>query len=471
MPYTSEGRNTISSYYPSVNGSTLSTPFTAYSKNASQYGYRSAGEYDAAYAAETSATNRNWGDTISLIAAYDRIESAMDTPSSIRSGILPVHERTYTVTEIIAATPTVEIYTNTGAFWQSGQPQLSSNITGYPAFSLDSDIRAVGGNLLRESRPTKPHANLAQWFGELKQFGGMFEVPRELPSELHKYRNSTLDELRRFREGGRAVGSGYLAGQFGWLPFVGELINSLDSIANSGPVLDDFARQSSRLIRRSRSRNTFQGVDTLSGDFGGAGSATAGYNTSLSTGIGISGQNYFRRSLGTSALRFRYNTTVTRSDDFRASALYEYFVADPVGFMGTSKSYAQKAKLILGDPLMSLSTLWELTPWSWAIDWSFNLGGLLSFQESVAEDSLVAHRSSTVWERRVSIITHWEPYYNAPGYTVKTDGNLVSVLNFRQQRRLAGSPYDMGIDWSGFSSQKWFILGALGLAKAPGVKP
>lgn len=266
------------------------------------------------------------------------------------------------------------------------------------------------------------------------------------------------------------MGSGYLAGQFGWLPFIGEVVNSLDSIANSGPILDDFARNSARHIRRSRSRNTYQGVETMTGDFGGSSSPTAGYTTSVS-GMGITGNNAFRRSIGASNLRFRYNTTITRSDDFRTSAMYEFFVADPSGFMGTSKSYAQKAKLILGDPLMSLSTLWELTPWSWAVDWSFNLGGLLSFQESVAEDSLVAHRCSTVFERRVSIVTHWEPYYNSPGYTVQVKGPSISVLNFRQQRRLAGSPYDMGIDWSGFSSQKWFILGALGLAKAPGVKP
>jgi hypothetical protein len=151
--------------------------------------------------------------------------------------------------------------------------------------------------------------------------------------------------------------------------------------------------------------------------------------------------------------------------------MYEYFVADPDGFAGKINEHAQKAKYLLGDPLISLSTLWELTPWTWLSDWSYNLGGLLSFQESVAQDSLVARRCSTVFESRISVVTHWDPYYSAPFGRVDTSGNCISQLNYRWQRRLAGSPYDMGIDWSGFSPQKWFILGALGLTKAPGTKP
>jgi hypothetical protein len=473
MPYTSESRSIPRVYYPTIgpSGSASATPFQSYLQTASQYGFRSKGELDAAYAAEHSRKDRNWGDTISLIAAYDRIERALRDPI-VRTGGDVVHERTYTEQTMQSATPICKLYTSS-VFWQYAQPNMRTNISGMPSLALDTDIRAVGGNMLRESRPTKPHANLGQWFGELGQFGGMFNVPTELPESLAKYSNSTIDELRRFREGGRLVGSGYLGGQFGWLPFVGEVINSLDTIAHSGSLIDEFVRNSAQLIRRKRSRVTYEDVAVYTGTIAGAGSPTAGY-TSSTTLLGTTFSNIVQKSVGVSNFRFDFVTTLTRRDKFRTSALYEYFVADPEGFLGTAQGYAQKAKYLLGDPLLSLSTFWELTPWSWAVDWSYNLGGLLSFQESVAQDSLVARRCSTVFERQVDAITHWTPYLSGTGTGNVVDvqaGKNISLTTYRQQRRLPGSPYDMGIDWSGFSSQKWFILGALGLAKAPGVKP
>jgi len=436
----------------------------------SQYGWRSKGEIDAAYAAVDNAKDLQWGDTISLIAAYDRIDRAMSNPM-VRPGRFDVHDRTYVESHRVSAKPLCQIVFD-GVPAYTAQPNLYSDLISTAAVASDNDIRAVGGNMLRESRPTKPHANLSQWFGELYQFGGMFDVPHELPEQLQKYSGSKLDEFRRFREGGRAVGSGYLAGQFGWLPFVGEVINSLDTIANSGPLLDEFVRNSAKLIPRKRRKTTYQDATSFSGILSGAGDPHTVYTTTqnrLDSVIGLRAQ----KTIGLSNFRFKYDTTVTRVDSYRSSALYEYFVADPSGFLKKAKRFSQEAKYLLGDSNISLSTFWELTPWSWAIDWSFNLGGLLSFQESVAEDGLVARRCSTVWQRDISVVTHWEPFYQTTGnaYVNILDPDLISVTNYRQQRRLAGSPYDMGIDWSGFSTQKWFILGALGLTKAPGVKP
>lgn len=475
MPYVQESRESSDGYYPtggSGSGTKSGTWYQLNSASAAQYGWRSKGEQEAASAAlETSSKKAKWADTISLVAAYDRFERSMSNPI-VRPEGLPVHERTYTETKLHNANPVCRLIdVRTGNTYYTAQPRMGVSFYSVPAMATDTNLRSTGGNMLRESRPTKPYANLGQWFGELKQFGGMFNVPRELPEELVKYKSSSLDELRRFREGGRAVGSGYLASQFGWLPFVGEVINSLDAVANSGKLIDDFVRDSAKLIRRTRRKVTYQDATVYSGTLGGTGLPDVNH-VSSTTQLGAQLTQSWQKSIGLANFKARYVSTVTRVDSFRTSAIFEYFAADPEGFLGTSRRLAQEAKYLLGDPLISLSTFWELAPWSWAIDWSYNLGGLLSFQESVATDSLVARRCSTVFEREISVVTRWEPYFSDSGTSVQYDeGKCTSISTMRQQRRIAGSPYDMGIDWSGFSSQKWFILGAVGLAKAPGVKP
>lgn len=479
MPYVNESKDDTISVPPEMGN--VPAHMIQSTHTAAQYGYRSIGEEDAAYAA-TTKSNRQWADTISTIAAYDRLERATSNPV-VRGTGLVAHERRYSEQRTQSAMPIV----STKVVWNrpgypsttnyvDGQLCLRADITSMDLPISDSAIRSQGGSMLRESRPTKSHANLGQWFGELHEFGGMFNVPRELPGELQKYSGTKLNELRRFREGGRAVGSGYLAGQFGWLPFVGEVINSLDSIANSTGIVDDFVRNSAKLIKRSNRKELGVSVDTAQGSFQvGSGSSSftragVGFNLYKGTSQSFYGFN--------SKLYVDYNATVTQRSQLRTSAIFEYFASDPQGFLGTANSYAQKAKILLGDPLVSLGTFWELAPWSWAIDWHFNLGSLLSYQESVATDGLVMHRGSTVYENVAQVIVHWTPrldYYAPDPYYKSTldsvSGNLISTATKRTQVRLTSSPYDMGVNWSGYSARQWFILGSLGLAKAPGVQP
>jgi hypothetical protein len=329
---------------------------------------------------------------------------------------------------------------------------------------------------MRSSRPTTPAANLTQWFGELRQFGGMFSGVNSTFRPDVALAPGNVGELARYREAGRTIGSGYIAGQFAWIPFFGEVYNSLVALANADKIIDQFLRDSAKLVYRKRTKQAYDAAVTFTGDIVGDGSPT---NLALSTVHnvldGVSIQHSMKKSLGLPQFRARYSTTVTRQDEYRTSNLWEYFAADPGGWLENIVKYNQQARLILGDPLMSYSTIWELIPWSWFADWTWNFGSFLSFQESVAEDSLASRRSSCLYESRITATTKWELYYGSipmdPGVTpFTTSGNTFSTVDLTQQRRISGSPYDMGIDWSGFSSQKWFILGALGLSVGPGVK-
>lgn len=432
-----------------------------------QYGWRSKGEREAATAAlAATQASANWSDTRDVIAAMDRVERSMTDPL-IRDQDRQVNDRNYTDRITINASPKIKVYRD-GEYRATFNPVLSTDfqLRGVPDPPTDNTMRTIGGDLLRASRPTSPASNLTQWFGELRQFSSGFSVPTKMPDELWN-KPGLRGEIARFRQGGRQVGSGYLAGQFGWIPFFGEVFDALEAVRDSEAIIDQFLRDSGKLVKRTRERPTYN-VASSSTDWRPWGRGTTMYHSQHRAHDGIAYVNRFAKNWTTDRFTIETRNTVIRKEGYRVGALWEFFAADPEGAVGRLKKFSQEARLLLGDPLLSASTLWELAPWSWLVDWRFDLGGLLSFQESVADDSLAARRSYVVWEQEVSVLTHWR-FVPPPTYTLSVE-SAMTTLTQRRQRRRAGTPYDMGIDWSGFSSQQWFILGALGLTKAPGKK-
>lgn len=435
----------------------------------SQYGWRSAGEQKASREALAAIQKgATWSDTTSVIAALDRVERSMSSPLIRDPSNLPVHNRDY-VESVSDGSPSVGTLgdRNKTPVWTITSLH-KSDISRTPALPTESEIRTRGGDQLRASRPAAPSSNLFQWFGELRQFGDLTSVPTDIPKSVWE-RPGIRGEIERFRRGGQAAGSAHLAGQFGWLPFVGELFNVLGAIGESERILDQYLRDSGKLVKRSRSDTLVADAVTVNHGTSGT-NAIGSWGSSTFSGLGVQGSVLSMKGYGNSNYRFRYQTTISRKLVQRSGALWEYFAADPDRVLGKLRRRAQESKAILGDPLLSLSTLWELAPWSWLADWRFDFGSLLSFQESVATDSLAARRSYTILEEDVQVHTRVEPWYSTKGswvYQQTTPGN--GFASRRTQIRRAGSPYDMGINWSGFSTQQWFILGALGLTKAPGI--
>lgn len=433
---------------------------------ANQYGWRSIGESEAAHAAlESLQGSTTWKDTFTVIEAFDRIERATSNPL-IRSP----YDDTVNDRDFTERTSNGKVVQSTvgdpGNPFHFADNLFVTYLTGdFPSLPTENTQRVEGAEILRSARPTRPHSNLTQWFGELRQFGDLTNVTTKIrPQDLNT--PGFRGEVERFRQGGAAVGGAYLAGQFGWVPFFGELLNALEVCANSDALINQFVRDSGKLVRRSRERVLKQEVYTGNGTLNGASS----YNHRTLNYDGIGVQVGWRPGYMSSRLSTTFESTVTVTDKLRAGATWEYFVADPNGSLGRIREFNQRAKLLLGDPLLSYSTLWELAPWSWLVDWHTDIGGLLSFQESVAEDSLVARRAYTSVLRDIDVVTRHDNYhYNTTGTWVGDAPIAHSTASLRQVRRRQGSPYDMGIDWTGYTTQQWFILGALGLTNAPGI--
>lgn len=465
MPYVNESKNE-SSTKRAFSIYTFNPPPTTYFDTqwvdsgivASQYGWRSHGEEAAARRnLQAVQSNAKWKDTAKVIAAMERIERATSNPIIRSQSGWDVHERTYSVQEYSQrVSPTQEI-TQGGKQVMIFTPSFTLGFTPNSAVRTDSFIRTQGGELLRQSRPTSPHASLAQWVGELRDFGSLFRAA----------------DLSSLKGQSRAIGSGYLSWQFALVPFFGDLQQAAQAILDSGPILRQFLLESNKIQHRSRKRILTQDALSVSGSNVGN-NANNGQNeqpSSSSTPYGTI--NYsFRKACGYNAIRSTYKTTLTVTEWIKSFAKFEYFAFDPDGFLERITSYEQKARHLLGLSLTP-DVVWELTPWSWMVDWFFDIGGFLSYQVSVESDSLVCRQSGSVYERTYDLVMHPLVYASNSqqvSFLSKTPTAWNPMLTVRHQRRLPGSPYDMGIDWSGFSTQRWFILGALGMTKGPGIK-
>lgn len=438
----------------------------------SQYGFRSAGELESANTDLIKAQNaaRGWGDGAELLAHFDRLERAHVSPSTYVDECPPVHIRRYSSSDNALTNVHIKVKDNQKVYYSGDAAvRTSCSITGISP--TENEIKAIGSRLIRDSRPTKPHSQMGQWFGEIRDTKSLVKPP-QMPPEFYDFakKRRFVDEVKRFRRGGAATGSAYLAGQFGWLPFVGEVIRAADATLQAEQHLTQWVRDSGRIIKRSRSEVLDQGTFVFSSTYVGLGQkyGTAFSGSSLSSN-GVHVSHGWYKGIGLSNLYADIETTVAWTTSLRAGARFQYFAADPDGTCAKAKRAAQELKLLYGDPLMSLSTAWELIPWSWLADYHVDLGSLLSYQESVATDSLVARSAYQVYQKVASAVSRYT--FGNYGSSWPITGSCLLGAGAKVQQRYPGSPYQWIGEPVDYSPRQWAILGALGLTKGPGTGP
>ena len=110
---------------------------------------------------------------------------------------------------------------------------------------------------------------------------------------------------------------------------------------------------------------------------------------------------------------------------------------------------------------VSPSNVWRATPWSWLIDWGFNVGRSLDRMQEQLLDGVVSkylylmHHDIRRLELRVRV-----PF--KAGDVNLTFHRLIDV----KQRKEAGSPYGFDLSWETFSPMRLAILAALGITRS-----
>lgn len=281
-------------------------------------------------------------------------------------------------------------------------------------------LNAFGTSAIARVLPTNPNSSLSTALAELKQEG----LPR-LPG------SSMRDQVDLARKSGDE----FLNLEFGWLPLVNDVKSFADSVRRSRQIIDQYVRDSDQKIRR---RYTPE--------------ALVSNSTFVGTGL-AHGQNI--QCPGSSVSK-------KTSTQFSFSGAFRYHVPVDSEFLGRLRRYeALSARLF--DTRITPELVWNLAPWSWAIDWFTNTGDVIHNISRLGSDGLVMQYGYAMRHMRVAEIHGGS--YDFTDSVGRQQGYVERSIGSEWKQRVKAHPYGFGIDDTSLTAIQAAILAALGLTR------
>lgn len=327
---------------------------------------------------------------------------------------------------------------------------VSAGVTGSSAidyFPSRDWALSNASQMLRNSVPTAPAMDLLRSIGELKDAKLMFRLSNYRPSSV--------------KEGGSA----YLNQVFGVIPTLQDFQKLCESVLASDRIVRQILRNEDRQVRRTRTRSYKEG------SFQGSFSLPTGATThslvlrdkgNAFGGITLYGPVHAYKPASSWVTPVGVFYRVDWKTVVRSFATFEYFVPRPTGIASRFEDYVLKAKYALGLELQP-STVYDLTAWTWLVNWAADISGLIRYQQAVADNQVVMNRSGFVREMvttlSLGIYTRY-PETSRVLHSSWTNGEASA----RRQIREPGGPYSLLQPWE-LSASQAAILTALGLSR------
>lgn len=311
--------------------------------------------------------------------------------------------------------------------------ELAGSGPKWPTFlhSSTEDLGAKGATAVAQCKPTNAASDLLVALGEL--------VTEGLPSAI----GSRSWQSRTLRA--RNAGDEYLNKEFGWDPLVSDVISFGDTIRNSDVIMSQYERDMGKLVRRRR--NLPQESSS---------SETVLSTSKLPEGIRITTTG--PENTWTPGTWVREDVQSKRT--WFSGAFCYGIPLNSTGREGVA-SLAAEADKLFGISLTP-DVLWELTPWSWAIDWFSNTGDVLSNLSDAVTQGLVMHYGY-IMEHTLHISTYTLEGCTFGGRSIKVPpAQLVSET----KKRVRANPFGFGVSWEDLSPFQLSILAAIGISRS-----
>ncbi len=309
-------------------------------------------------------------------------------------------------------------------------------------------LNALGTQYIQRFRPGNPLGPLGQFLGELR------ELPR-IPTFLK-------NRAKHFRD----LGSEYLNVEFGWKPFIADLVRLYRVQREIRGELDKLIVNNGLRIKRRSKRDVVSVGDDHEYafrpfPFGGVASVVPweGYEDLQLMGPFASAMD--SQISGFSSFDFWTEDVV----ESWFVGTFSYYVPD-IG----SDRWTEKAVATLYGANQIPKTIYDLYPWTWLVDWFSNVGQILSNLASNAVDSEVMENchvmQTRTLERRVKVHLEWDLYEpeigGLPFLSIPpgSDGLEYSFIQ-KEKLRQKASPFGFGVPESSFTARQWAIFAAL----------
>jgi hypothetical protein len=300
-----------------------------------------------------------------------------------------------------------------------------------------SKLSKDGATAVSLSSPTNPATNLGTTLAEMHREG----LP-SLPG-VQTWRNRT--QLLK------AAGSEYLNKEFGWQPLVDEINPVVNAARHSKLVMEQYHSGEGRNTHRS-----FKFPLQHSAGFADMGEQAPAF-------LDLSG--YY-------AFPSKSRRVVSRVSETKRwfEGAFTYALPSSTSSWGKMLGIGSEADKLFGISL-SPDILWELTPWSWAVDWFSNAGDVVNNVTNFGLAGLVM-RYGFMMEESIEKITvengpcafhtnNGKGGEGPPTFSTPCSSGIECVT----KRRGIANPFGFGIGWEGLSPTQLAITAALGITR------
>lgn len=312
------------------------------------------------------------------------------------------------------------IYTRPGS--SSGQPVFPSEDSKY--------LDPYGATAISLVNPGNPNAQAGTAIGEIARDG--LPIPG---ISLWRERASLA----------KAAGSEYLNAVFGWVPLLSDIEDTVESIRTGNVILKNYHDNSGRNVHRE-----FQFDDEISESE----SIVSENESAVVYGGLTNGFNLTNSERG--PLTAHTKTVVRRW----FSGTFTYQANSDNDSFRKMLGYNSDADKLFGLTLTP-DVVWELTPWSWAVDWFSNAGNVIqNFTDFVLAGTVM--RYGYIMEETTTKTTYSLQSAGLQSYagSVPPSSKTITV-----KRRREANPFGFGLSWEGLSPTQLAITAALGITR------
>lgn len=300
--------------------------------------------------------------------------------------------------------------------------------------SNESSMTADGTTAISLCNPVNPASNLGTALAEIHREG----LP-SLPG-ISTWRNRTSLA--------KAAGDEYLNYQFGWDPLLNEVTGVRDAARNSRDLMKHY--------RRNEGRNTRRRFDFPSDH------TTRSFST-------------IQFPYGTEAYREGSTPTkvisLTQERKRWFEGCFTYGLPSSTDSWGRLVGIGSQADELFGIALTP-DVLWELTPWSWAVDWFSNAGDVINNVTNFGLAGLVMRYGYMMEETTSKYSIEYQPFHYRESDShgnIKRTGVVSSTcsgtIEIVTKRRVPASPFGFSVGWEGLSPTQLAITAALGITR------
>jgi len=352
-------------------------------------------------------------------SGYERLLGRMDIGSSWRK-----YASTFNVEKSVHFLP----YSFRG-LWYGGRfiPYLARGGANSPSdtnllseFSLmESKSRSMAPTAIAKSNPSVPMVDLGTAIGEVITGG----VPSLIGRSAWQERTKPL----------KGAGSEYLNYQFGWKPLISDIRDTALVVSKLDKHISDYQSESGKNLHRG---------------FGFPPEETS--TTTVNSDV----NQVFPSD--TTTWQNGGRTVITRSTTRKLwfKGCFRYYVPD----------YGFKRHAVLGNKFFGAritpSTLWNLAPWSWALDWQANIGDVMSNLSYLGFDASVMLYGYFMHEYEVR--TRWETSVTD---TWGKTHVMIATATESYKDRIRASPYSFSANPAPLTGKQQAIVAALILSR------